>query len=394
MLRVCLYFQVHQPYRLNRDYRFFDIGSKTPYFDESLNRHLMERVSERCYIPTNKLLKELIEKASGQFKVAFSITGVCVEQMRAYAPQALDSFHELLATGEVELLNETYYHSLASVLSWDEFDRQILQHRQLMQREFGVTPIVFRNTELIADNELAFRLERQDFKGLLCEGAEQILGWRSPNHLYLAEGCNKLKLLLKNFRLSDDIAFRFSDSQWQEHPLTANKFAGWIYQLVGNADTVNLFMDYETFGEHQWRESGIFEFLQSLPAALLSNPEIRFATPSEVIEAVQPLAKLDIPFPISWADVERDLTAWIGNPLQNSAIEELYALEELIVANGDTELLEQWRRLQTSDHFYYMCTKWFSDGDVHKYFNPYESPHHAWLSFSHILSDLCRKVGH
>lgn len=392
MLRVCLYFQVHQPYRLNRDFAFFDIGRQTPYFDEALNRTIMERVARRCYLPTNRLIKRLIEETDQQFAVAFSVTGTCLEQMKDYAPRALQSFKELARSSRVEFLSETYFHSLASVMSWSEFDCQVSQHRKAMLNEFGQTPKVFRNTELIADKPLALHIERLGFSGLITEGAHQILGWRSPNHLYMPDGCYKLKLLLKNFQLSDDIAFRFSDRAWPGFPLEANTYARWVHTLKGQADTLNLFMDYETFGEHHWPETGIFEFLKALPNAILADPDVTFSTPSEVLAALQPVAKIDIPFPISWADVERDLTAWLGNPLQDSAIEELYSMEQRVLAKGDPQLLATWRKLQTSDHFYYMCTKWFSDGDVHKYFNPYQSPHHAWVAYCHILADLDQRL--
>lgn len=352
----------------------------------------MQKVAKKCYLPANKLLHRLIKENNGSFKVSFSITGVFLEQCARYAPEVLESFHELAATGCVEFLGETYYHSLAYLYAKDEFNEQVHQHQELMQRTFGMKPVVFRNTELIFNNELAHHVEEMGYHGVLAEGADHILGWKSPNFLYRAKTANTLKLLLKNYRLSDDIAFRFSSRDWKEWPLTALKFSQWVSAINGNGHVVNLFMDYETLGEHQWEETGIFAFLEHLPQEILNHPDNHFLLPSEVINQFEPVGELDIHHPISWADIERDVSAWLGNSMQQAAIRELYALEKPIKASENQQLLEDWRRLQTSDHFYYMCTKWFADGDVHKYFNPYDSPYDAYITFMNIITDLKKRV--
>ena len=300
----------------------------------------------------------------------------------------LDSFKKLVGTGRAEILCETYFHSLSFIYSPVEFTRQVNLHKAKIKSVFGLTPLVFRNTELIYSNSLAERIAKLRFKAVLAEGADNILGWRSPNYLYHPPGLPKLKLLLKNYRLSDDIAFRFSDKSWSQYPLTAPKFASWVNAVNGGGDIVNLFMDYETFGEHQWADTGIFDFMEHLPGEILKHPDNYFVTPSQAADKLPSRGELDVPFYVSWADVERDLSAWTGNPMQDDALSKLYALEKLVLRTKDSELIADWRRLQTSDHFYYMCTKWFSDGDVHKYFNPYDSPYEAFISFMNVLSDL------
>jgi alpha-amylase len=389
MLTVCCYFQVHQPFRLNQDFTFFEIGSgNCAYEDDAGNREIMRRVADRCYLPTNALMLELIEAFGGRFRIAYSISGVALDQFELYAPEVLESFKGLMATGCVELLSETYYHSLAFLFSPDEFRRQVAAHREKIEELFDYTPTTFRNTELIYNNDLAAEIERQNFKAILTEGATQILGWRTPNYVYQPSPTYRLKLLLKNFQLSDDLAFRFSEDSWDGYPLTADKYAAWIHDIAGAGEVVNLFMDYETFGEHQWAESGIFEFLRAFPGAVLANEACCFMTPCEVAESHQPMAKIDVPHVISWADIERDTTAWLGNDMQGAAVADLYALEQKIIDSGDAALIDTWGRLQTSDHFYYMCTKWYSDGDVHKYFNPYPSPHQAFITFANVLNDI------
>jgi alpha-amylase len=387
VVSVCFYFQVHQPYRL-RKYQVFEIGNGNNYFDEEKNREIMQRVARKCYLPTNKLMLELIEKFNGKFKISYSITGVALEQFQLYAPEVLKSFQNLVDTGCVELLDETYYHSLAFLYSEKEFKEQIMMHRAKLKELFDQKPKVFRNTELVYNNKLAKIVEDMGYKGVLAEGADHILGWRSPNYLYKPVNCKNIKLLLKNYRLSDDIAFRFSQGEWEGWPLTADKFASWISATNGNGNVVNLFMDYETFGEHQWEDTGIFNFLRFLPKEILKNPDNDFKTPSEVIRAYKPVAELDIPHIVSWADIERDLSAWLGNKMQKSAIENLYQLESTIKELKDKSLLEDWRKLQIADHFYYMCTKWFNDGDVHKYFNVYERAHDSFIAFMNVLNDL------
>lgn len=387
MPSLCFYFQVHQTYRL-RHYSFFDIGKDHFYEDAEANRSIMEKVAGKCYLPMNELLLKLIRRENGRFKVAFSISGVALEQFAQYKPEVIDSFRRLVNTGCVELLSETYAHSLASLYDLEEFAEQVKLHDRMIGDCFGVTPEVFRNTELIYRNDIAAVVEKMGYKAMLTEGADHILGWRSPNFMYQPSNCTRLRLLLKNYRLSDDIAFRFSNRDWKEWPLTVEKFVRWIHAVNGSGELINLFMDYETFGEHQWAETGIFDFMESLPDALLANPDFDFVTPSEAAARFQPIAKIDVPDAISWADAERDLTAWIGNDMERDAIESVYALHNKVKASGDEGLMRTWRRLQTSDHFYYMCTKWFSDGDVHKYFNPYGTPYDAYINYMNVLSDF------
>ncbi len=390
MSSVCFYFEVHQPYRV-RPYDVFQIGKNHDYFDEKLNREVMRKVATKCYLPTNAAMLRLIERYDGRFRIAYSITGVALEQMQLYAPDVIDSFKKLAATGAVEFLGETYHHSLSVLYDVAEFREQVRLHTQLMQQLFGVTPRVFRNTELIYDDRIGREVASLGFKGMLAEGADDVLGWRSPNFVYrMAQ--SDTALLLKNYKLSDDIAFRFSNHQWNDFPLTADKFARWVHGVSGNGDTVNLFMDYETFGEHQWSETGIFEFLDHLPEALLKHPHWDFRTPSEVIERYPQVATMNFPRTVSWADVERDLTAWRGNDMQNRALSRIYALKDRVMRRNNPALLALWRKLQTSDHFYYMCTKWFADGDVHAYFSPYESPYEAFINYMNAVSDLEQHV--
>ena len=391
MTSVCFYFQAHQPYRI-KNYRVFDIGSKGDYFDDSSerdinNRKVFNKVAQKCYLPTNEILLELLQKHP-EFQVSFSLSGVFFDQLEEFSPETLLSFQKLVDTGRVEILSETYYHSLAFLYSKKEFKKQVLFHRQKIIDLFGYYPEVFRNTELIYRNDVAHIAEEMGYKGVIAEGADHILDWRSPNFLYKPKGADDIKLLLKNYKLSDDIAFRFSAKDWTEHPLTAPKFADWVSAVNGNGNLVNLFMDYETFGEHQWEDTGIFNFLKVLPEEILKNPDNDFVTPSEAVKRYDTVAEIDMPDFVSWADVERDLSAWLSNSLQNDSIQKLYELEDRVLATQDRKLIEDWRRLQTSDHFYYMCTKWFADGDVHKYFSPYESPYDAFIVFMNALNDL------
>ena len=387
MVSVCCYFQVHQPYRL-RKYQVFDIGESSNYFDEDKNREIMQRVARKCYLPTNNLMLELIEKFNGKFKISYSITGVALEQFQLYAPEVLESFRNLAKTGCVEFLDETYYHSLAFIYSEKEFAEQVKLHQKKIKEFFGQKPEIFRNTELVYSNRLAEIVEKMGYKGVLAEGADRVLEWRSPNFLYKPANCKKVKMLLKNYRLSDDIAFRFSERSWDGWPLTADKFASWVNAANGNGNVVNLFMDYETFGEHQWEETGIFNFLRFLPDEILRHQDNNFMTPSEVVKDYNAVAELDVPYIVSWADIERDLSAWLSNKMQQSAIESLYLLEKAVKESKNEKILQDWRRLQTADHFYYMCTKWFNDGDVHKYFNVYDRPHDAFINFMNVLTDL------
>ena len=394
MRSIVFYFQVHQPWRL-RHYTFFDIGSGKEWFDDAENARIVRRVAEKCYLPMNAQMLEQIERHGERFRISYSISGAALDQFERWVPEAIESFQKLAATGCVEFLGETSHHSLAALASPEEFDRQVLDQAARIEKLFGRRPTTFRNTELVITNEIARRAEELGFRAILGEGADQLLGWRSPHRVYRPEGCERIKLLLRSYRYSDDIAFRFSNKSWPEYPLPAERFARWLAGLGDKERFVGLFMDYETFGEHQWEETGIFRFMRELPAACLATGALDFRTPAEVAEALDPGARLDIPRPVSWADAERDLTAWLGNPMQKAAHEALYGLlpeVQKLAAAGVEAPYQKWRRLSTSDHVYYMCTKWFSDGDVHKYFSPYATPHDAFISFMNVFDDLSREV--
>jgi len=401
-LAVCFYFQVHQPYRL-RPYSVFDIGQSQDYFDHDKNRAILNKVADKCYLPTNRLMLKLLREHP-EFKIAYSISGVALDQFEEYNPAVLQSFRDLVDTGRVEILSETYYHSLSFIFSKTEFKRQVAKHRERVQTLLGYKPTVFRNTELIYNNELAHTIEQMGYEGIVTEGADHVMDWRSPNFLYRPVNTSKIKLLLKNYKLSDDVAFRFSNQGWAEHPLSASKYANWLAASTGQ--TINLFMDYETFGEHQWADTGIFDFLDHLPREVRHHGHLEFKTPTQVVRDYEPVSDLDIHHLISWADMERDLSAWMGNKMQDSALAEIYRLEhqihdrieaiesgQIVATEEQLWLIENWRKLQTSDHFYYMCTKWFSDGDVHKYFNPYDSPYEAFITYMNVLNDIGVRIG-
>lgn len=392
MRSICFYFQVHQPFRLKK-YRFFDIGNDHSYYNDYENRTIMRKVAEKCYLPANQLMLDLVNEYGDNFKIAYSLSGTVIDQFELYAPDVLESFQKLFATGRVELLDETYSHSLSALRPEDVFDYQVNRHRRKVKELFGLQPKIFRNTELIYSDEIGEKVAKLGYEGMLTEGARHIMGWKSPNYLYCNAVNPKLKLLLKNFKLSDDIAFRFSNQAWEEYPLTAEKYVSWLNAIDPNEEVINLFMDYETFGEHQWKETGIFDFMRALPEKVFKYSDYQFHTPSEVVAKHNPVGVLNVPYPISWADEERDLTAWLGNELQNEAFENLYKLFERVKELDDPELWRDWLYLQTSDHFYYMCTKWFSDGDVHKYFNPYSSPYEAFINYMNILSDFRIRLG-
>jgi alpha-amylase len=387
MKNICFYFQVHQPFRFRR-YRFFDIGNDHYYYDDYTNEMVLRKVAAKSYLPANALLLKLINKHKGKFKVAFSISGTALDQFQLYAPEVLDSFKELAATGHVEFLAETYSHSLAALKDTNEFKYQVEKHVKAIETLFGQTPVTFRNSELIYSDMIGETVLNMGFKTMLTEGAKHVLGWKSPNYLYCNAINPRLKVLLKNFVLSDDIAFRFGNQNWCEWPLTAEKYAKWLSQLDARDQVVNLFMDYETFGEHQWKETGIFQFLENLPAQVIKHSGFRFATPAEISEHLQPVSAIHVPNPISWADEERDLTAWLGNEMQQEAFNKLYALAPKMARCTDARLQKDWCYLQTSDHLYYMSTKYFSDGAVHSYFNPYESPYEAFINYMNVLSDF------
>ncbi len=389
MPAVNFYFQLHQPLRIKK-YRVFDIARDHNYFNDCSesnlnNKRVLSRVVKKCYLPASRLILGLLNRYP-QFRVSFSFSGILLEQLEKNFPEVIDLFKRIVRTKQVEVLGETYYHSLAFLYSRDEFKKQVKLHQEKIKKLFNQKPKTFGNTELIYNNELAKTVENLGYAAVLAEGADKVLEWRSPNYIYKPEGTKKIRLLLRNYRLSDDISFRFSERYWTEFPLTAPKFASWIAASPG--DVVNLFMDYETFGEHQWPETGIFEFLKRLPQEILKHKNCYFVTSLEAIKKLKPVASLDVPDFISWADIDRDTSAWLGNAMQRDAISKLYQLESEVLNSRDSSLIEDWRRLQTSDHFYYMCTKWFADGDVHKYFNPYNSPYDAFISFMNVYQDL------
>lgn len=386
---ICLYFQVHQPTRL-RLYRFFDIGKDSHYYDDFANRTILKRIAQHCYLPMNELLLGCIKRNKGAFKAAFSISGSALEQFDRYAPEVIDSFRKLAATGSVEFLAETYYHSLASLDGETEFRHQVEKHARAVEQYFGVEPAAFRNTELIYSDAIGREVHDLGFKVMLAEGARHILGWKSPDYLYCDAAQPKLKLLLRNYSLSDDISFRFSDRGWKDWPLTAGKYLSWLKSSDG--DIVNLFMDYETFGEHQNASTGIFDFMRYLPEVILKDGSFEFVTPSQAAKKHKAIAPLEVPDAISWADEERDVTAWLGNELQQDAFNKLYAQTERLSLVNDPVLWEDFGHLQESDHFYYMCTKFFSDGEVHKYFNPYNTPYEAFINYMNVLSDFIIRI--
>lgn len=388
MPAICLYLHCHQPYRLNK-YSVFDIGTHRAYFDDEKNLAILKRVVEKSYLPTNRLLLKLIKNARGKFMVSMSVSGVLLEQLENHYPAVIKSIKDLVDTGCCELVSETYYHSLASLYSKEEFVQQVGLQNKMLKKLFGVKPTFLRNTELVYNNEIAKTVSDLGFAGILAEGWDEILGWRSPNFLYKAKD-SPLLLLVRNYRLSDDIGFRFTNRAWKEWPLTAEKFVDWVnLQNIEDKEPItNLFMDYETFGEHHWKDSGIFDFLEAFCWKALENPRNSFTTPSRIAAAFKPQGELDFWRLVSWADTERDLSAWTGNKMQQSALDKTYSLEKRIKQTGNLKLADEWRKLQTSDHFYYMCTKWFSDGDVHKYFNPYESPYESFIAFMNIYNDL------
>jgi len=389
MPSVCFYFQVHQPYRLRKLQPFGEVKDD-PFCRES-NAGVLWKVAAKCYLPANQRLLELIHRYEGRFRVAFSLSGVAIQQMEEYATEVLDSFKRLADTGCVEFLAETYYHSLSSLRDPVEFRAQVALHTDAIQRHFGQTPRVFRNTELIYDDRIGELVSDMGYRAVLAEGADDVLAGRSPNFLY-RHPARELTILAKNYRLSDDIAFRFSDRGWKEHPLTTSKFARWLHAHSGSAELINLFMDYETFGEHQWEDSGIFQFLDALPHDVLSARDWRFQLPSEVVRDLPAREALSYGRTTSWADQERDITAWLGNRMQQEAFHALHELGPRLRERNNPAALALWRKLSTSDHFYYMCTKWFADGDVHAYFSPYEGPYDAFINYMNALDDVRERI--
>ncbi len=393
MTSICLYFEVHQPFRLNR-FSVFNIGennkSYSNYFNKKLNQEIFEKVARKCYIPTNQLLLDLINKNEGKFRISFSITGTFFEYCEQHIPSVIDSFKELFKTGAVDLIEETYFHSLSSLYDdLDEFEDQVKMHRQLIRNLFNYSPKVFRNTEAIYDNRIAKKVEEMGYKGIITEGTEKILHWRSPNYIYKAINSN-LKVLLRNYNLSDDVGFRFSSQNWNGFPLTADKYANWMAKTDGNL--INLFMDYETFGEHQWTETGIFNFLEHLPGEILKHNHLDFVTVSEAIDRYDIMGEIDVPWAISWADEDRNVSTWLGNDMQIACFNELKNIGKKIKNTGNQDLINTWRKLQTSDHLYYVSTKGFKDGAVHSYFSHYDSPYEGFINYMNILQDLKQKI--
>jgi len=389
---ITLYLHVHQPLRV-REYSVFDTALDHNYYVEPdtqsdrNNEKIFRKVADKSYLPMNALLQKLLD-TQPDFKVSLSITGTFLEQAEQWAPDVIASFQKMVKTGRVEIVAETYYHSLAFFYSLPEFERQVEQHRLKIKELFNVEPQVFRNTELAYNDNLAQWADKQGYTGILAEGWDLILDWRSPNYVYQPEGTENISLLMKNYRLSDDLAFRFSNKEWQEWPLTVDKYTEWATASIADQPLINLFMDYETFGEHQWEATGIFDFFEDFVGRWLANPDNTFYTASGAIEANKPVGTISMPSTVTWADAERDLTAWTGNAMQQEALGYLYALEKDILRTNDQALIDDWRRLQTSDHAYYMCTKWFTDGDVHAYFSPYDSPYDAFLYYLNVIRDL------
>lgn len=390
MKSICFYFQIHQPFRL-KTYRFLDIGNDHYYYDDFANDDIITRIAHRSYLPANETLKEMFKMYGKKFKVAFSITGTALEQLEQYVPEFIDSMKELVATGNVEFLSETYSHTLSSLIDPEEFKLQVKMHDEKIEQLFGLKPKVFRNTELIYNDSISSMVHNMGFKGMIIDGAKHILGWKSPNYVYSSASAPKLKLLLKNSKFSDDITFRFSNTEWSEYPLTADKFINWVKELPQEEQILNLFMNYETLGELQSYETGIFEFLKAIPRFAFEN-NISFITPMEAISKLKPIGELSVSHPISWADEARDTSAWLGNDLQNEAFNKLYSVGERVRLCDDRRLKQDWNYLQTSDHLYYMSTKHFSDGSIHSHYSPYDSPYMAFINYMNVLSDFIVRV--
>ena len=388
---IQLYLHVHQPYRV-RPYSVFEIGERHDYFDiaddsKLNNEKMFHKVAEKSYRPMTELLQKLLDKHP-EFHFSLSITGDFIDQAEQYAPDVLDSFKKLVKTGRVEIVAETYQHTMAFFYSLDEFEAQVKQHEQKLHEVFGVKPTAFRNTELAYNDEVAQWADRAGYKVVLAEGWDKVLDWRSPNYVYQPTGTQNIKLLLKNYHLSDDMAFRFGDKSWNEWPLSTERYIDWIKSSMAEAPLMNLFMDFETFGEHQWADTGIFTFFEQFVGDWLSGDNAQFLTVTDAAKANDASGELSMPDTVTWADSERDLSAWFGNSMQNEAAKYLYALEEDIVRSGDKDLIRDWRYLQSSDHLYYMATKWENDGDVHTYFSPYDSPYDAFLSYMNAIRDV------
>ena len=391
MRAICLYLHIHQPIRY-REYSIFNVGNDSNYFYDNYNgrqsnERIFRKVADKSYHPMlHLLLRKMHEHPD--FKVSFSITGTWLEQAERWRPDLIDVIREMVSRGQAEIVGETYYHSLAFFYNQDEFRDQVKMHAETVERVFGVKPQVFRNTEFAYNDSLAHWADTEGYKGILAEGWDKVLGWRSPNFIYRPAGCDNLRLLLKNYRLSDDIAFRFSDRAWKEWPLTVPKYERWLDDACLNGNLINLFMDFETFGEHQWRDTGIFSFVDHLIDTWLSRYENRFVTVSEACDIMEPVDEISMPETVTWADTERDLSAWMSNSMQLSAESSLYSIRDQVLSTHDGGLISDWRYLTTSDHPYAMCTKYWNDGDVHAYFSAYASPYEAFMYFMNVLRDI------
>ena len=391
MRAICLYLHIHQPIRY-REYSIFDVANDSNYFNgeyngRQSNERIFRKVTKKSYKPMFDLLETNMKKHP-EFKVSFSVTGTWIEQAEKWAPELIRQLKRMIDLGQAEIVGETYYHSLAYFYNLDEFNSQVDLHAAKIKELFNVKPKVFRNTELSYNDSLAAWAEDHGYKGIVAEGWDKILGWRSPNHVYRPVGCDKIKLLLKNYRLSDDIAFRFSNRSWAEWPLTVPKYLDWLHMDALRGNLINLFMDFETFGEHQWADTGIFEFMDQFISTWLSEYENKFVTASEACDLMEPADEISMPETITWADTERDLSAWVSNAMQNTAEKEIYAMREEVLNSEDPQLISDWRLLTTSDHPYSMCTKYWNDGDVHAYFSAYASPYESFMFFMNIVRDL------
>ena len=351
------------------------------------NERVFKKVAEKSYRPMLEHLEDLI-KTTNNFKFSLSMTGSFLEQAEEWAPDIIESIQRLIKTGRVEIVAETYNHSLSFFIDRDEFEEEVKLHQEKIRELFNYETKVFRNTELAYNNDLAHWANDYGFKGIIAEGWDKILENRTPNKVYRPDGCDRIKLLMKNYRLSDDIAFRFSNKNWNEWPLTVDKYIRWLDTAAAQGPIINLFMDFETFGENIWEDTGIFKFFECFVGEWSKDEDNNFMTVSEACDSAEPTAEISMPWTVTWADTERDLSAWLGNSMQHEAMKALYELKPEVLSTGDRKLIEDWRRLQTSDHPYYMCTKYFNDGDVHAYFSPYDSPYDAFLYYMNSLRDI------
>lgn len=384
MKTICFYFQIHQPFRLRR-YRFFDIGNNHYYYDDFQNEEIFHRISEKCYLPANRAIMEMIRKSGGKFKVAFSISGTALEQMEIYAPEVIDSFRELAGLGCVEFLAETYAHSLASLGDPEEFKTQVRMHTEKVKALFGVEPKVFRNTELIYSDDISELVYELGFDGMLTEGAKHVLGWKSPNYVYASAIRPQLKLLLKNDRFSEDLSIRFDDHSWKEYPLTADKYISAISATAEGEKIINAFMNYEVLGSMHAADTGIFDFFKALPQYAERN-DITFSLPSEIFAQTRPVDSISVPYPMSWVDEEKDCSSWLGNVLQQEAFRKLNEISERVRLCENRRIKQDWIYLQSSDHLYYMSTKHYN------LFSPYDNPYDAFNNYMNVLSDFILRV--